>query len=76
MVAIQKITHDLIISLVFSILVTFLPETGRSKLPNTIEDGEMMGKGDTLYSAIAKFIKDKRTAKNKTNEVELDNVVP
>ena len=56
--------------------MTFLPETGRSKLPNTIEDGEMMGKGDTLYSAIAKFIKDKRTAKNKTNEVELDNVVP
>ena len=33
-----------------SILVTFLPETSDHKLPDTIEEGEELGKGDTLYS--------------------------
>ena len=53
----------------FSILVTFLPETARHKLPDTIAEGEMMGQGDTLYSAITKFIKDKKGAKKHQNAV-------
>ena len=36
-----------------SILVTFLPETSNHKLPDTIEEGEELGKGDTLYSWVA-----------------------
>ena len=36
-----------------SILVTFLPETSEHKLPDTIEEGEELGKGDTLYSWVA-----------------------
>ena len=36
-----------------SILVTFLPETSDHKLPDTIEEGEELGKGDTLYSWVA-----------------------
>ena len=36
-----------------SILVTFLPETSDHKLPDTIEEGEELGKGDTLYSWLA-----------------------
>ncbi len=38
----------------FSFLVTFLPETAHHKLPDTVAEGEEMGKGDTLYSAIAR----------------------
>ena len=29
--------------------MTFLPETSDHKLPDTIEEGEELGKGDTLY---------------------------
>ena len=36
-----------------SILVTFLPETSDHKLPDTIEEGEELGKGDTLYTWLA-----------------------
>ncbi len=36
----------------FSFLVTFLPETAHHKLPDTIVEGEEMGKGDTLYTSI------------------------
>ena len=53
----------------FSILVAFLPETAQHKLPDTIAEGEMMGQGDTLYSAITKFIKDKKGAKKHQNDV-------
>lgn len=38
--------------LFYSFLVTFLPETTHRKLQDTIEEGELMGKGDTLYSQI------------------------
>ncbi len=33
--------------------MTFLPETSHHKLPDTIEEGEEMGKGDTFYSFVA-----------------------
>ena len=55
--------------------MTFLPETASSKLPDTIEDGERLGKGDTLYSAIYKLIKDRKTSNNQPNGVDLNNVV-
>ena len=55
--------------------MTFLPETASSKLPDTIEDGERLGKGDTLYSAIYKLIKYRKASKNQPNGVDLNNVV-
>ena len=38
-----------IVALVAGFLVSFLPETTDHKLPDTIEEGEEMGKGDTLW---------------------------
>ena len=32
-----------------SFLVTFLPETANHRLPDTIQEGELMGKGDNFY---------------------------
>ena len=34
-----------------SFLVTFLPETSHSRLPDTIQEGEMQGQGDSLYKS-------------------------
>ena len=54
---------------IFSFLVTFLPETAHHKLPDTIAEGESMGQGDTLYSAISKACR-KRKSKSNQNGVE------
>jgi hypothetical protein len=48
-------------------LVTFLPETAHHKLPDTIAEGEMMGQGDTIYSAIMKSCVNRRK-KNKSTD--------
>ena len=39
-----------IVALVAGFLVSFLPETTHHKLPDTIEEGEELGKGDTLWT--------------------------
>ena len=39
-------------NVISSFLVTFLPETAHHKLPDTIQEGEEMGKGDNIYTAI------------------------
>ena len=44
--------------------MTFLPETAHHKLPDTIAEGEMMGQGDTLYSAISKACKSRKSKSN------------
>ena len=49
--------------------MTFLPETSDHKLPDTIEEGEELGKGDTLYSWLGGMCgrgrRDKYTVKGK-----------
>ena len=40
-----------LVALFGGFLTTFLPETGNRKLPDTIEEGELMGKNDTLWSS-------------------------
>lgn len=52
----------------FSFLVSFLPETTSHKLPDTIAEGELLGKGDTFYSSICKS---KRLKRGKTYDVNL-----
>lgn len=39
------------IALVAAFLVTFMPETSDARLPDTIEDGEAGGAGDSLWTA-------------------------
>ena len=53
--------------------MTFLPETSNQKLPDTIEEGEEMGKGDTFYTYLAeKFRRGKNQSDDaKSNEPEL-----
>jgi len=43
-----------VISLVAGFLVTFLPETSRTPLPDTIEESEKQGEGDTFWSNFRK----------------------
>ena len=50
-----------VISLMAAVLVTFMPETSSTPLPDTIKEGEELGKGDTFWNSLRK---DK---KNKTN---------
>ena len=45
--------------------MTFLPETSDHKLPDTIEEGEELGKGDTLYSWLAGMCGGKGRERNK-----------
>ena len=40
--------------LLASFLSCFVPETLGHKLPDTIVEGELLGKGDTFYSSIYK----------------------
>jgi len=41
-----------VISLLAALLVTFMPETSNTPLPDTIKEGEDLGKGDTFWSSI------------------------
>jgi len=43
-----------IVALLGGFLVSFLPETTSHKLPDTIAEGELLGKGDTFYTAMCK----------------------
>lgn len=43
-----------VVALIAAFLVTFLPETAHHKLPDTIAEGEDLGKGDTLWSSMGK----------------------
>ena len=52
--------------------MTFLPETAHHKLPDTIAEGEEMGKGDTIYTAIAKFCRRNKSSKRNQDD---DNTV-
>ena len=51
--------------------MTFLPETAHHKLPDTIAEGEEMGKGDTFYTAAAKFCK--RCKSSKKDQLDDDD---
>eukprot|EP00088_Acartia_fossae_P014886 TRINITY_DN18038_c0_g1_i1.p1 TRINITY_DN18038_c0_g1~~TRINITY_DN18038_c0_g1_i1.p1 ORF type:complete len:399 (-),score=52.45 TRINITY_DN18038_c0_g1_i1:31-1227(-) len=50
-----------IVALVAAFLVTFLPETSNTPLPDTIQDSEDLGKGDTFWNI---FKRKKYTVKN------------
>merc|ERR1712059_82412 len=39
------------VALVAALLVTFMPETSNTPLPDTVEDGEMLGVGDNFWSS-------------------------
>lgn len=41
-----------VFAMIASFLVTFLPETAHHKLPDTIEEGENLGKGENFYSSM------------------------
>jgi len=40
-----------VIALLAGFLVTFMPETSKTPLPDTIEDGEQIGNGDSLWAS-------------------------
>jgi len=41
-----------VISLLAALLVTFMPETSNTPLPDTIKEGEQLGKGDTFWRSL------------------------
>merc|ERR1719184_489952 len=41
-----------VIALLAALLVTFMPETSNTPLPDTIKEGEQLGKGDTFWSSL------------------------
>jgi len=43
-----------VIALIAAVLVTFLPETSSTLLPDTIQDSEELGKGDTFWNIFKK----------------------
>ena len=60
----------MIMTILFRFLVTFLPETANHKLPDTIVEGELLGKGDTFYSSICKSKISRRGKKYNVNGTE------
>ena len=50
-------------------LVSFLPETTNHKLPDTIAEGELLGKGDTFYTSICRSKNIRRKEKYEVNGV-------
>ena len=53
----------------FRFLVSFLPETTNHKLPDTIAEGELLGKGDTFYTSICRSKNIRRKEKYEVNGV-------
>ena len=53
----------------FRFLVSFLPETTNHKLPDTIAEGELLGKGDTFYTSICRSKNKRRKEKYEVNGV-------
>ena len=50
--------------------MSFLPETAEHKLPDTLAEGEAMGKGDTLWSACRNRKQKKVETTSGENEIE------
>ena len=53
----------------YRFLVSFLPETTNHKLPDTIAEGEQLGKGDTFYTSICRSKNIRRKEKYEVNGV-------
>ena len=51
-----------VIALLAGFLVTFMPETSNTQLPDTIADGEHIGSGDSLWSACTSKVSKKSEA--------------
>ena len=51
----------------YRFLVSFLPETTNHKLPDTIAEGELLGKGDTFYTSICRSKNIRRKEKYEVN---------
>ena len=51
----------------YRFLVSFLPETTNHKLPDTIAEGELLGKGDTFYTSICRNKNIRRREKYEVN---------
>ena len=54
-------------SLTYRFLVSFLPETTNHKLPDTIAEGELLGKGDTFYTSLCRNKNIRRRGKYEVN---------
>jgi len=56
-----------VVALAAAFLVTFLPETSNTPLPDTIEDSEELGNGDTFWNQFKKPKQDVTVSFKKTN---------
>lgn len=56
------------VSVASAILTLFLPETLHKEMPQTIEDGERFGVGDTAYKNCFEFIRTGRARKSDTTD--------
>ena len=58
----------------FSFLVTFLPETANHKLPDTIQEGELMGIGDNFYVYIKSKLAGKKPERMDDGSVQTTTI--
>lgn len=62
-----------IISIISGLLVMFLPETLNKPLPQTLQEGETFGLGDTMFASLCSK---KRTEVPKTKQKEAEHLQP
>ncbi|CAG7665288.1 unnamed protein product [Allacma fusca] len=58
-----------VIAITSGLLALFLPETLNKEMPQTLEDGENFGRGDTGYKTLVKCCRDRKDRKDEPLEI-------